>query len=158
VFDVTIRRATPADANAIADVIAAIEPDKLVSEISRNERRDRFRYLLAEGFNVSFVAEAGGQVIGELTLALGHPAPAELGFGVHPAWRRQGVARSLLQQAVTWADAHDIHKLTAEVFPDNGPALKLLSEFDFVEEGYLVNQFSRKSGGANDAVLLARTA
>jgi hypothetical protein len=39
----------------------------------------------------------------------------------------------------------------------NAAALALLQELAFVEEGYLVNQFRRKSGGANDAVLLART-
>ena len=38
----------------------------------------------------------------------------------------------------------------------NAGALALLQELGFAEEGYLVNQFRRKSGGANDAVLLAR--
>jgi ribosomal protein S18 acetylase RimI-like enzyme len=156
VLDVTIRHATPADADAIADLIAAIEPEHLVSEISRDERRDRFRFLLDTGQNVSFLAESGSGLVGELTLALGHPDPTRIGFGVHPGFRRRGVGRSLLEYGIAWADANDIHKVTAEVMSHNVVALTLLGQVGFAEEGYLVNQFRRKSGGANDAVLLAR--
>jgi putative acetyltransferase len=158
VLDLTMRQATAADAEAIADLIAAQDPDVLVSEISRDERRDRFHYLLESGLNVSFVAEAEGRMVGELTLALGNPNPTEIGFGVHPSWRRRGVGRMLVGHAVAWADANGIHKLTAEVFPQNAAALALLAEHGFTEEGYLVNQFARTAGGANDAVLLARAA
>jgi ribosomal-protein-alanine N-acetyltransferase len=156
VLDLTIRRATAADADGIADLIAAIEPDKLVSEISREERRDRFREYLGAGINAAFLAESGGRLVGELTLALGGPDPTRLGFSVHPDFRRRGVATKLLQHGIAWADANDIHKLTAEVMTHNAGALALLQELGFAEEGYLVNQFRRKSGGANDAVLLAR--
>jgi len=153
---VTIRQAAAVDADAIADMIAAIEPDKLVSEISRDERRDRFHFLLDTGQNISFLAESRGRLVGELTLALGHPDPTRIGFGVHPDFRRRGVARRLLQHGIAWSDTNDIHKLTAEVMSHNTTALALLQELGFAEEGYLVNQFRRKSGGANDAVLLAR--
>ena len=156
--DLTIRRATAADADAIADMIAAIEPHTLVSEISRDERRDRFHAYLTDGVNVSFLAEHGGRLVGELTLALGGPDPTRIGFGVHPDFRRRGVARALLRHGIAWADAQDIHKLTAEVMAHHPAALTLLGELGFAEEGYLVNQFRRKSGGAADAVLLARTA
>ena len=156
-LDVTIRQATAADAEVIADMIAAIEPDKLVSEISRDERRDRFQRYLGDGINVSFLAQSGGRLVGELTLALGGPDPTRIGFGVHPDFRRRGVARRLLQHGIAWSDANDIHKLTAEVMSHNAAALAVLQELGFAEEGYLVNQFRRKSGGANDAVLLART-
>jgi [ribosomal protein S18]-alanine N-acetyltransferase len=158
VANVTIRQATAADAAGIADLIASVEPHLLVSEISRDERRDRFRHLLETGLNVSFLAESNGRFVGELSLALGNPNPTAIGFGVHPAWRRQGVGRALLAHAIAWADGHGIHKLSAEVFPTNGPALALLQEYGFAEEGYLVNQFRREAGGARDAVLLGRAA
>jgi ribosomal protein S18 acetylase RimI-like enzyme len=156
VLDLTIRRGTAADADAIADLIAAIEPDKLVSEISRDERRDRLHDYLGAGINEAFLAESRGHLVGELTLALGGPDPTRLGFSVHPDFRHRGVGRRLLQHGIAWADAKDIHKLTAEVMPHNTAALTLLQELGFAEEGYLVNQFRRKSGGASDAVLLAR--
>jgi ribosomal protein S18 acetylase RimI-like enzyme len=157
-LDFAIRQAMAEDADAIADLIAQIEPDKLVSEISRDERRDRFHWLLDTGQNAVFLAEAGGRTVGELTLALGHPDPARIGFSVHPDYRRRGVGRRLLEHGIAWSDAKDIHKVTAEVMAHNVAALSLLAEFGFAEEGYLVNQFRRKSGGASDAVLLARTA
>jgi ribosomal protein S18 acetylase RimI-like enzyme len=157
-LDLAIRRAVPDDADAIADLIAAIEPEYLVSEISRDERRDRFRYLIGAGLNVSLLAEHGGRLVGELTLALGGPDPTRIGFGVHPGFRRRGVARRLLRHALDWADSNGIHKLTAEVMSHNTAALALLEQLGFAEEGYLVNQFRRRAGGANDAVLLARAA
>jgi len=158
VLDLTIRQATAADADAIADLISRQDPDVLVSEISRDERRDRFEAYLDQGLNVSFLAESNGRLVGEFTLALGHPDPTRIGFGVHPDFRRRGVGRGLLGHALAWADANDIHKLTAEVMSHNVAALALLGEFGFAEEGYLVNQFRRKAGGAADAVLLARAA
>jgi ribosomal protein S18 acetylase RimI-like enzyme len=157
VLGVTIRQATADDADAIADLVASVEPHLLVSEISRDERRDRFHRLLDTGQNVSFVAEAGGELVGELTFVLGNPNPTAIGFGVHPAWRRRGVARLLLEHGLAWADERNVHKLTAEVFAHNEPALSLLHQYGFNEEGYLVNQFRRKAGGATDAVLLARS-
>jgi len=157
VLDVTIRQASSADAEAIAELIASIESDALVSEISTDERRRRFSRYLADGVNVAFVAEHGGRLVGELTLALGDPVPTRIGFSVHPRFRRNGVARQLLEHAIAWADERDVHKLTAEVMTHNTAALALLQDEGFVTEGYLVNQFRRKAGGASDAILLART-
>lgn len=155
-LDVTVRQATPADADAIAEMISSIEPDALVSEISQEERRDRFRLYLSEGLNISFLAECQDRLVGELTLALGDPDPTRLGFGVHPNFRHNGVGRQLLKHALGWSDAHGIHKLTAEVMVDNTAATTLLRQEGFVEEGYLANHFRRKAGGAKDALLLAR--
>lgn len=155
-LELTIRQATGADADTIADLIAAIEPDRLVSELSHAERRDRFHEHLEAGTNICFVAESGGRLIGELTLALGGPAPTGLGFSVHPDFRRCGVAHRLLEHALGWSDAHGIHKLTAEVMAHNDAALALLGGLGFAQEGYLVHQFRRRSGDASDAVLLAR--
>jgi GNAT superfamily N-acetyltransferase len=103
VLDVTIRQASPADAEAIAELIASIEPDALVSEISTDERRRRFYRYLADGVNVAFHAERRGRLVGELTLALGDPDPTRIGFSVHPGFRRNGVARRLLEHAIAWA-------------------------------------------------------
>jgi len=155
-LDLAIRQATAADAEAIAELIAALEPDTLVSEISRDERRERFHRYLSDGINVSFLAESAGRLVGELTLALGGPDPTRIGFGVQPDFRRRGAGRRLLQHGIAWADGQDIHKLTAEVMAHNVAALSLLGQLGFVEEGYLVNQFRRKAGGASDAVLMAR--
>ena len=153
---VAIRQATDSDANAIADLVARNEPDLLVSEISRDERRERFHDGLSSGAIVSLVAEANGQLVGELTIVLNHPSPTEIGFGVHPEWRGRGIANALVERAVRFATDRRIHKLTARVMSDNLAALRVLEQQGFVEEGYLTNEFVRKAGGAKDAVLLSR--
>jgi hypothetical protein len=84
VLDLTIRQGTAADADAIADLIAVIEPDKLVAEISREERRDRFDHYLDAGINAAFLAESRGRLVGELTLALGGPARRASGSASTP--------------------------------------------------------------------------
>lgn len=153
---VAIRRATGSDAGAIAELIARNEPELLVSEISQDERRQRFHEGLSSDAIISLVAEAGGRLVGELTIVLGHPAPSEIGFGVHHEWRGRGIANALVENAVSLASARNIHKLTARVMPHNAAALRVLAQQGFVEEGYLLSEFAREAGGAKDAVLLAR--
>lgn len=153
---VAIRQATESDAAAIAELIACNEPDLLVSEISPEERRQRFEDGLSSGAIVSLVAETNGRLVGELTIVLSHPAPTEIGFGVHPEWRGRGIANALVGHAVGFASEARIHKLTARVMPHNAAALRVLGEHGFVEEAYLQNEFAREAGGAKDAVLLAR--
>jgi hypothetical protein len=80
----TIREAAAVDADAIADLIVLNDPRDMVSEISRDERRDRFHDGLTSGGIASFVAEVGAGLVGELTLALRHPDPTELGSACIP--------------------------------------------------------------------------
>lgn len=151
-----IRRAETRDADAIADLIAAADPDVLVSEIDRDERRNRIRWLLETKQNVWFVAEQDGVVVGELSLALQDPGPASLGLSVTPSKRRRGIAGALLGEATTWAELHDVHKIAADVFPDNEAALVLLRKHGFQEEGRLRRHYRRENGDLRDAVVLGR--
>jgi RimJ/RimL family protein N-acetyltransferase len=154
--DVRIRRARPNDADAIANVIASADPDVLVSEIDREERRERIRWLLETEQNIWFVAELGGAVVGELGLALQDPGPACLGLSVTPSKRRLGIAAALLAEATRWAEEHDVHKIAADVFPENDAALALLRKHGFQEEGHLKRHYRREHGEARDAVVLGR--
>jgi ribosomal protein S18 acetylase RimI-like enzyme len=153
-MDFVVRPAAPADAGGIAEVIAAVEPELLVSEIGRDERSDRIHGLLESGENVWFVAEADGAIVGELGLALGDPAPASLGLSVLPSWRRRGIGDALLSHALDWARANAVHKVAADVFPENAPALSLLRKHGFEEEGRLREHYQRETGEPRDALLL----
>jgi RimJ/RimL family protein N-acetyltransferase len=152
----SVRLATPEDAGPIARLIDSAGANALVSEIDVDERLERLRALIAEGYNVHFVAEAGGELVGELALALEDPGPASLGFSVSPEWRRRGVATALLEEAVRWAESRRLHKLYVEVFPENDAALALLEKHGFQEEGRLKAHFRRASGEARDVVALGR--
>jgi RimJ/RimL family protein N-acetyltransferase len=148
---------TPADVDAIARLVASLGPDALASpELAVQERIERFRGLIEAGHNVHFVAEASDGIIGELTLALNDPGPTELGLSVRPEWRRRGVASVLLKQAVARAQAHEIHKLYAQVFPEDDAALAFLASHGFREEGRLHAHVRRRAGKPRDIVALGR--
>jgi RimJ/RimL family protein N-acetyltransferase len=153
----SVRLATPRDIDAIAQLIGSMGPDALGSpELGVDERIERLRRLLEEGRNVNFVAVAGNEVVGELTLTLNDPGPASLGFSVRQEWRRRGVASALMEEALVWARAHDLHKLYAEVFPENEPALAFLAKHGFREEGRLKAHVRRLAGEPRDLVALGR--
>jgi RimJ/RimL family protein N-acetyltransferase len=152
----SVRSAASNDAEAIARLIASAGEDSLVSEIGVEERGERIRWLVEAGHNVHFVAEASGEIVGELALALCDPGPASLGFSVSPEWRRRGVGRALIKEALTCAQLRHLHKLSAEVFPENEAALTLLERHGFREEGRLKAHFRRSSGELRDVIVLGR--
>ncbi len=97
-------------------------------------------------------------IVGRLSLARdSHPASrhvADLGLLVAATHRRRGVGRSLLEQAVAWAEAAGVTKLELHVFPWNEPAIALYESFGFEREGYRKRQYIRE-GQAVDAILMA---
>ena len=68
--------------------------------------------------------------------------------------RRQGVGRSLLEAAVSWAKASGVSKLELHVFPWNEPAIRLYEKFGFEREGYRKGHYQR-AGEMVDAILMA---
>jgi RimJ/RimL family protein N-acetyltransferase len=153
----SLRLGTAVDIEAIARLVGSMGPDSLASpELGVDQRIDRLRGLFEAGRNVHFVAEADGEVVGELTLTLNDPGPAEPGFSVRPDWRRRGVASALMNEAVLWAQARGLHKLAAHVFPENQAALAFLEQHGFREEGRLRAHVWRQSGEPRDIVVLGR--
>ena len=56
-------------------------------------------------------------------------------LAVHPTYRRQGIARSLLREAQEYAEAHDLARLTLEVRASNVPAIALYEGMGFTRDG-----------------------
>ena len=56
-------------------------------------------------------------------------------LAVHPAYRRQGIARSLLREAQEYAEAHVLARLTLEVRASNVPAIALYAGMGFTRDG-----------------------
>ena len=56
-------------------------------------------------------------------------------LAVHPAYRRQVIARSLLREAQEYAEAHDLARLTLEVRASNVPAIALYEGMGFTRDG-----------------------
>jgi putative acetyltransferase len=141
---VTVRRARPSDAAAMARQMAHPEVYRWLMQLpmpTEEMWRSRLEAFAApDKADVLFVAELGGQLVGSAGL---HPAgplrrrhAAHLGISVAPQAQRQGVGHALMQTLCHHADhwAH-LQRLELTVFVDNAPAIALYQRFDFRHEG-----------------------
>jgi RimJ/RimL family protein N-acetyltransferase len=161
---IRIRRASPADAQALVALAEAIGREEgrwiLGSGPWRPVAEER-RYLRTVHRHADaavFVAEDEGTVVARLSLSRDpHPASrhvADLGLMVSAGHRRQGIGVALLERAVEWAREAGVRKLELHVFPWNEPALHLYESFGFEREGYRRRHYLR-DGDEVDAVLMA---
>ena len=54
---------------------------------------------------------------------------------VHPAYRRQGIAASLLEEIREYGENHDLSRITLEVRASNNAAIALYKKFGFEKDG-----------------------
>ena len=159
-----IRQAEPGDAAALCGLSAAIGREEgawlLTTEMWRSVSDER-RYLRSVRRHPDAAVYAvvdGDAIIGRLSLARdSHSASrhvADLGLMVAAAYRRRGIGRALLEQAVAWARTADVRKLELHVFPWNEPAIALYEAFGFAREGVRTGHYLR-DGTEVDAILMA---
>jgi RimJ/RimL family protein N-acetyltransferase len=163
---IVVRRARPADAGALVALAEAVasEPEGwLISDGSwrtPGEERRFLRALRRYSDAAVFVAEVNGGagIVGRLSLGRDpHPASrhvADLGLMVAADYRRRGVGRALLEEAVDWARDADVRKLELHVFPHNEAAVALYERFGFRREGYRRAHY-RRGPEYLDAILMA---
>ena len=161
---ITIRRATPHDANALVELAESVGREEgrwILGTGPWRSAADERRYLRSiERYPDAavLVAEDGARIVGRLSLSRdSHPASrhvADLGLMVAESHRRRGVGRALLDEAVAWARTTHVRKLELHVFPWNEPALGLYEAFGFVREGYRKRHYER-GGELVDAILMA---
>jgi ribosomal protein S18 acetylase RimI-like enzyme len=76
---------------------------------------------------------------------------------VDARFRRQGVGRALLGQAIDWAAATGaIRKLSLAVFADNAAAITLYRSFGFVDEGRRIGEYREADGRLRGDLMMAR--
>ena len=159
-----IRQAEAGDAAALCGLSAAVGAEEgawlLTTEMWRSVSDER-RYLRSVRRHPDaavYVVVDTDTIVGRLSLARDpHPASrhvADLGLMVAAAYRRRGIGRALLEQAVAWARTADVRKLELHVFPWNGPAIALYEAFGFVREGVRTGHYLRDSAEV-DALLMA---
>ena len=167
---VTVRPALPADAErlralrieALADTpeafsadyaAAVIEPvDAWVERIAKNNAQDT---------GVICVAEIADRLIGMMALSRGHWPKTRHGgmiWGVYitPVWRGHRVAEALVDECVTWAQAHGVVVLKLGVVTTNTPAIRCYVRCGFTVYG-VEPKVIHHNGVFYDELLMARS-
>ena len=143
---VSIRTAEASDFDASFELFELVAGEGLwigaEPPLPRDFMQKRFERELRNEAAVTFLAEAGGVVIGRLNVE-DQWGCAELGMLVHPEHRGQGIGAALLEACLGWCRDRGCHKVDLDVFPHNGPAIALYRKFGFAVEGRLVRRFRR---------------
>jgi putative acetyltransferase len=161
---ITIRRARPTDAAAMARQMAHPEVYSMLMQLpmpTEAQWRTRLeRFDAPDTQEILFIAELDGQLAGSAGL---HPAPqlrrrhcAHLGISVAPEAQRHGVGSALMQTLCDHADRWaQILRLELTVFADNEAAIRLYERFGFRREG-LHRAYAMRDGRFVDTVAMAR--
>ena len=156
----TVRRATPAD----ADAIAAIYNEGIQEGIATFETRLRTRDDVAGWFGERFpivVAENGeGRVIAFASTSEYRPRECYAGiaeFSVYVARsaRRQGAGRRALALLIEEAGHAGFWKLVSRIFVENEPSRALMRSLGFREVG-IYHRHAQSRGSWRDVVIVER--
>jgi len=160
-MDITIRKAEPADAEAIWKCYTA-------PQVVRNTLQLPYRSLESvreqltkrrEGDHL-LVAIVDGEVVGTIGLDTS-PRPrirhrGEIGMMVRDDWQGKGVGTAMMQAVVDLADKWlNLTRIELTVYTDNEPAIALYRKFGFQIEGTL-RKYAFREGEFVDAYAMAR--
>jgi RimJ/RimL family protein N-acetyltransferase len=155
---VTVRPLREADLDALVELYAAVAAEGrwigAEAPVDRERRRRRFADDLQRDNTVMLVAEAGGELVGELGLLVAGYGVADLGMLVAEGWRRRGVGSALLRAGIDRARQAGAHKVALQVWPHNHAAIALYERFGFQVEGRLRRHYRRRSGELWDAIVM----
>ena len=155
---VTVRDATLADVDAVLGLVVAVAGEgrwiSVEAPVDVEGRRRRVVEDVEGDDTIALVAEAGGELVGQLDLRLARYGVADLGMLVAAGWRGRGVGTALLAEGIERARAAGAHKLALQVWPHNAAAIALYERFGFRREGLLRRHYRRRSGELWDAVIM----
>lgn len=156
-----IRHAAAADLPAIVAIYNSSIPGRMATAdtapVTVESREEWFR-----GFDPAsrpiWVLEEQGRVAGWLGLRSFYGRPAyhrtvESAVYVAPEFRRRGIARGLLQHALSQCPGLGIHTVLAFVFAHNAPSIALFERHGFGRWG-LLPRVCEMDGGERDVAIL----
>lgn len=124
-----------------ADVTAVMEIERAVFTMPWTEAT--FHGLLKRSDSLLWVAEAASEVVGYAAVWV-VVDQAELGdIAVAEGWRRQGIARRLLETILDAVREKGIRELFLEVRVSNHQARRLYEQYDFAEVGRRKDYYAR---------------
>ena len=158
---ITIRRAEPADYEAVQAIYAAPKAQAGTLQLpfpSLDLWRQRLQVVDPNAHVL--LACVGVEVVGQLGLyAASHPRRrhvGDIGMGVRDDWQGRGVGTALLGAAIDLADRWlQLRRLELQVYADNTAGIALYARHGFIEEGRH-RDFAFRDGAFVDALSLAR--
>lgn len=120
-MEITIR---PADVNDLKEILR-IEEKSFPEPWSENKYIDELKY------SYMYLALKEGRACGYIILRQISDEGTIMNLAVSPEFRRQGIARSLLNYIITYSKSLGIKKLFLEVRSGNNPAIKLYESCGF---------------------------
>ena len=158
-----IRDALESDLPAIIDIYNATVPTRMVTaELEPTTVEARLPWFREHSPNQYpfWVAENDGRVIGWLDFKKFMPrcayrGTAEISVYVDEKFRRQGVARRLLEQAIVRGPSLEITAMVGLIFAHNEPSLELFERLGFERWG-LLPRIARLDGNERDLVIMGR--
>jgi len=161
--ELRIRDALESDLPAIIEIYNATVPTRIVTaELEPTTVEARLPWFREHSPNQYpfWAAESDGQVIGWLDFKKFLPrsayrGTAEISIYVHEKFRRQGVARRLLEKAIARAPLLGIDAIVGLIFGHNQPSLKLFERHGFERWG-LLPRIAQLDGNKRDLVIMGR--
>jgi len=147
-MQVTIRRATPDDAEAISAVWETVCAERVYTAVNRGFTPQQERDYIAslsdrEGI---FLAEVDGRIAGFQSLDLwarysdSFDHVGAMGTIILPGWRRRGIGRRLAEHMLAFARANGYEKIVIYVRRGNASAQAFYHSLGFVSKGMLARQ------------------
>jgi L-amino acid N-acyltransferase YncA len=158
-----IRDATETDLPAIVEIFNATIPSRMVSAqlepFSVTERLPWF-HQHSNDHHPLWVMKDVNQIIAWLSVQsflprCAYAGTAEVSVYVRENFRRCGIARSLLNEAITRASSLEITALIGHIFAHNEPSLRLFANVGFERWG-LLPQVAQLDGVPRDLVIVGR--
>lgn len=137
-----IRKASPADAEAIAWLACRLWPDNTPAEM-----QTEFEELLTKADAALFLAEDGGQAVGFAQCQLrrdyvegtdSSPVGYLEGIFVREEYRRQGIAKSLLRACESWAGERGCTEFASDCELTNYESFRFHLALGFLEANRII--------------------
>ncbi len=146
--DFTIRQVAETEADKLTNIHAICFP--------RYWNRDVFTDFFAVKDTFAFLVEEGQEAVAMLVYRVAFDQAEILTIAVLPAYRKQGIARKLVEDMLEKCKSLGVEKLFLEVEVGNDSAIKLYETFGFQHINRRKLYYQQLDGSLTDALVMMK--